>query len=202
MSTTALPPKVESMSESEYISWEDFQDQYLVREDGYKYEWLNGKVEKTPRSMDKRQLIILRNLLIAFKHLENEGKVSGYLVQEADLLFLNHHRRPDICWLTDKQIVSMAQDTDEIPAFVIEVISSNDMINRVVAKMEDYRAAGVQVVWQILPLHQQVHVYTGKNLDVMKVYSGDMTFSAAPVLPDFSISVDELFKKELAKDTE
>ena len=202
MSTTALPPKVESMSESEYISWEDFQDQYLVREDGYKYEWLNGKVEKTPRSMDKRQLIILRNLLIAFKHLENEGKVSGYLVQEADLLFLNHHRRPDICWLTDKQIVSMAQDTDEIPAFVIEVISSNDMINRVVAKMEDYRAAGVQVVWKILPLHQQVHVYTGKNLDVMKVYSGDMTFSAAPVLPDFSISVDELFKKELAKDTE
>jgi len=33
------------------ISWETFQKKYLSKEDKYKYEWLDGIVEKTPRTM-------------------------------------------------------------------------------------------------------------------------------------------------------
>lgn len=40
----------------QHISWPDFQKKYLSREDGYKYEWVNGAVEKTRHSMDKTQL--------------------------------------------------------------------------------------------------------------------------------------------------
>lgn len=40
------------------ISWEDFKRKYLSREDGYKYEWVNGAVEKTKRSMDKTHPVL------------------------------------------------------------------------------------------------------------------------------------------------
>lgn len=38
--TAQNPPKL--------ISWEAFEKKYLSREDRFKYEWVNGTVEKTP----------------------------------------------------------------------------------------------------------------------------------------------------------
>ena len=52
------------------ISWEDFQREYLSREDGYKYEWLNGTIERTPNAMNAAQLYILSNLLNYFMGLK------------------------------------------------------------------------------------------------------------------------------------
>ncbi len=187
-----LPPQ---RSRKNPISWETFQKRYLTREDSYKYEWLNGVVEKTPYTMDKSQLYILRNLLAWFRKLLSKGAVNGELIAEADLFFGDHHRRPDICWLTNEQIDRLADNEYEIPAFVIEVISTKDMMNKVVHKMQDYRAAGVGVVWHILPSHQEVHVYAGDHLDQMTVCSGETVCSAAPVLPDFALPVEAIFWK-------
>lgn len=199
MFTTAIQSESQTMAKAEYISWENFQKEYLVREDGFKYEWLDGKVEKTPRSMDKKQLYILLNLMNYFYSLKFSNNLSSALIPEADLHFLKNHRRPDICWLTDEQIDLLAEDANEVPAFVIEVISTNDMMNRVVAKMQDYRAAGVQVVWHIFPEYQQVHVYSGENLGEMKVCSEEMICTAEPALPEFKIAVKTIFEKAVKK---
>ena len=51
------------------ISWEDFEREYLSREDEFTYEWVDGTIEKTPNSMNKTQLFILRNLQIIFRKL-------------------------------------------------------------------------------------------------------------------------------------
>ncbi len=185
-----------SSRKSKELSWEQFQRKYLPREDTYKYEWLNGVVEKSPYSMDKTQLYILRNLLAWFRKFLLEGKVEGELISEADLFFGSHHRRPDICWLTDQQIDNLAEGEYEVPAFVIEVISSKDMINQVVRKMHDYRSAGVEVVWHILPIYQEVHVYTGDQLDHMNVCSGTTICSAAPALPAFSLPAAAVFERK------
>ncbi|MEM6321733.1 MAG: hypothetical protein AAF960_29000 [Bacteroidota bacterium] len=44
------------------ISWKAFQEKYLSREDEYKYEWVDGCVEKTLRTIDKTQFYIQQNL--------------------------------------------------------------------------------------------------------------------------------------------
>jgi Uma2 family endonuclease len=180
------------------ITWVAFQKKYLDREDGYKYEWVNGLVEKTKRSMDKTQLYILRTLQAYFRQLLNAEKAHGELVSEPDLFFMENHRRPDIAWLTDAQIDRLAYDSRDVPAFIIEVISSNDQINKVQKKMLNYRESGVQVVWHVFPTLGLVHVYSGENLDAMQVRSGDQLCSAAPVLPDFAISVSDILKKPIA----
>lgn len=179
------------------ISWEAFQKKYLTREDGYKYEWVNGEVEKTKRSMDKTQLYILNNLMDFFLNLRLAGKVVGHLIAEPDLFFPDVHRRPDIVWLTKEQMYKMADGTNDIPAFVIEVISTNDQSIRVEKKMNNYRNAGVKVVWQIFPDLQTVHVYAGQHLNSMTVCTGQQICSAAPALPDFAMPVSEIFKKAL-----
>lgn len=177
------------------ISWPEFQRKYLSREDGYKYEWLNGTVEKSKRGMDKTQLYILRTIQNFFYAQKSQGKVDGNLVSEPDLFFLDNHRRPDISWFTDEQIDRLTYDSKDVPAFVIEVISTNDQINRVERKMDDYRAAGVQVVWHVFPLLGKVHVYGGEKLSSMKVVAEEQVCSAAPVLAGFELRVEELLRK-------
>jgi Uma2 family endonuclease len=179
------------------ISWEAFQKKYLTREDGYKYEWVKGEVEKTKRSRDKSQLYILNNLMEFFLHLRLAGKVTGHLVAEPDLFFPDVHRRPDVAWLTTEQMYKMSDGTNDIPAFVIEVISTHDQSIRVEKKMNNYRNAGVQVVWQIFPELKTVHVYSGPRLDSMTVCTGEQICSAASALPDFAMPVSEIFRKAL-----
>ncbi len=196
MSTAALqenPAKrtAKAAGKEKRIPWEKFQEEYLTREDEYKYEWLDGVVEKTKRNMDYSQLSILGNLLDFFFRLKSEGKVDGQLIAEGDMFFLKRHRRPDISYLTQAQMEETKAGGQPMPEFVIEVISNNDMIKKVHEKMEDYRNAGVPVVWHIFPDLKEVHIYHGKE---MKIYKGKEVCSAAPVMPDFEMEVGEVFK--------
>ncbi|MEZ4905807.1 MAG: hypothetical protein R2822_30600 [Spirosomataceae bacterium] len=49
----------------------------------------------------------------------------------------------------------------------------------------------MQVVWPIYPENQVVYVYTSRKS--VKICTDTDICSAAPVLPDFEISVNELF---------
>lgn len=180
------------------IKWLEFEKRYLSREDGYTYEWVEGLVEKSHNSVSPRYLYLQRNLVATFYTLLHSGSVHGGLLAEPDLFFSQEiHRRPDMAWLTNAQIDRLATEgAIEIPAFLIEVISTNDAAQKIVDKMRQYREAGVQVVWLIYPAQQEVHVYAGANLDRMTVCTGEKICSAAPVLPDFAVAVREVFKKE------
>jgi Uma2 family endonuclease len=184
-----------NQTKDEGISWEKFQRKYLTREDGYKYEWLDGVVEKTKRTVDYTQFYIIQNLQEFFYQLKAQGLVDGALITEGDVFFLSKHRRPDIAFFSSAQIEAAADGVRPVPMFVIEIISTHDAVNRVSLKMKDYRAAEVQVVWHILPLTEEIHVFTGGDLRTMTVLSGEMRCSAAPVLPDFILTVDEVLKK-------
>ena len=149
-----------------YISWESFKSKYLSREDGYKYEWLNGVVEKTKRTLNSTEFYIFRNIMATFGELKFSNKINGELISEADVFFLNIHRRPDIAYFDAQQIDDAADGINPTPKFVIELISPKDEINRVNHKMRNYRAANVETVWQIYLNTQEIHVYQGDNLDL------------------------------------
>lgn len=172
------------------ISWETFKKVYLEREDGFKYEWVDGYVEKTSRTMDKKQFFIQWNLSEFLTTLN----VGGLLIAEGDNFFSGQHRRPDIAYYTHEQIRLAQNDAANkvVPQFVIEVISTNDQMNKAVEKMKNYRAAEVPIVWQIFPLQHEIHVYRGKQ---MTVCVGDDICSAEPVIAGFKMTVNEVLKK-------
>ena len=177
------------------LSYARFQKQYLNRDDRFKYEWAKGFVIISPHTMEKYQFFIMRNLRNFFSELIKTNQVTGYLESEFNLFFgVDANRKPDIFYFTEEQADAASLGENPIPEFIIEVISTTDQLNYMVDKMNDYRAAGVKVVWHIFALKNEVHVYTGTNLTSMTVCKGETVCSAAPVLPVFNLSVSDIFK--------
>ncbi|MCB0597548.1 MAG: Uma2 family endonuclease [Lewinellaceae bacterium] len=174
------------------ISWEAFQKKYLSREDNFKYEWVNGAIEKAPRTMDKSQFYIQDNLIEHLYQLKSNHSIEGQFIAEGDTFFAGNHRRPDMAFYTKKEIQQAADGETVVPAFVIEVISSKDQMMLVHKKMHDYREANVAVVWHIFPQLEEVHVYHGLKMEIR--LDNDLC-SAEPALPGFKISVNEVLKR-------
>jgi Uma2 family endonuclease len=142
--------------------------------------------------MDYTQFYILSNLLNKFRSIDADGE----LISEGDVFFVENHRRPDIAYFTTKQIDAAADGVNPNAEFIIEVISNTDAINRVNKKMQNYRAAAVKVVWHIFPQTKEIHIYCGDSLKTVYIKSGDEICSAEPVLPDFKMSVNDVFKRK------
>ena len=175
------------------ITLETFHHLYDNRADDYKYEWCNGIVEKTPRTMNRSQLFIVQNLsrlflqTVAFKNRgELEREVKMFLPKA------NRSRVADLAYLTATQVRETDDIRPGISEFVIEIISKNDKAEDVQEKRDEYFADGVKVVWQIYPRLKLVEVHTSPN-DV-KICRGTAICSAAPVLLDFNIASQDLFK--------
>ena len=174
------------------VSLESFVARYTNREDPYKYEWNNGIVEKKPRTMNRDQLRILQKLMRLFTGTK-AYKAMGELLSEVDMFMtsVNRTRRPDIVFMDGMQMKNAPNGELRVCTFVAEVISKNDQINEVEEKLAEYFDNGVQVVWVIFPKLKQVKVY--HSIRDIQVCLGDDVCSAAPVLPDFSISVNDIF---------
>ena len=172
------------------ISWEDFERKYLNREDRFKYEWVNGVVEKTQRTMNQQQQFIWLNLAKFFYQLKKANPGLGDLIPEVDTFFGENHRRPDIAYFSPEQI-AVFRNSNQVPAFVVEIISNKDQLNAAHEKLADYRNASVTVVWHIFPKLQEIHVYHGKQMRIC--LAGD-TCSAEPVIPGFNLSVMDVFE--------
>ena len=160
--------------------------------DGFKYEWVDGKIEKTTRSMTPDQQYIALNLQDKFIPTKAFQQGDRLVVETDATLSPREVRRPDISLMTRHQIKECASGAAFLPAFAIEIISKNDNINKVREKLEAYFKSGVQVVWHIFPALKKVDVYTSPK-KVVVLAENDLC-SAAPAVPDFEISVNDLFK--------
>jgi len=187
LSTTGTKPATKRL-----VSLESFLLRYSNREDPYKYEWNNGVVEKSLRTMNRDQTKILQQLLRLFAQTAAYANM-GELLCEVDMLMAtkSRTRRADIAYMSSAQIQASANGALTPCAFVVEVISKNDQINGVEKKLVEYFENGIQVVWVILPQLQQVKVYRSIR-DITVCFDEDVC-SAAPVLPDFEIAVNALF---------
>jgi Uma2 family endonuclease len=184
--------KVKS-TKSSYISWASFQNRFLTKEDGFTYEWNNGTVEKTLNSMTISQYFIWINLHNFFTKLVSNRTLEWNLLAEVDILLnSNLHRRPDIGFFTNQQIVDALTNQNQIPAFVAEIISPTDRAEKVKFKVKEYLAAGVEVVWNIYPNAREIEIYTSNGEHF--ICSGTQMCSAESVISGFLISVDDILK--------
>lgn len=172
------------------VSKARFLREYADREDGYKYEWNNGAVEKT-QAMNQQQAEIYFILLTYFQK-GAAAEAGGGLITETDMYTSTVQlRRPDIAFYSGEQRKWMKKGENQIPAWVVEIISSNDQVNLINQKLDEYFQAGVQVVWHIFPESQQVYVYTSP--EQVTICRGKTICSAAPALEDLEVSAEELF---------
>ena len=170
---------------AEFMIWES--------NDGYKYEWNDGELIKFS-GMNRKQVKIYDILNTIFIE-KNYWKVGTFVAEYDVQLSGLQMRRPDIVYLTKAQINEADRGENPIPEFVVEIISENDNINKVLAKIGEYYKAGVKIVWLIFPEEKEVHVYTSRR--EVKICIENDICSASPVLPDFEIGVDKLLDYQL-----
>lgn len=198
MSTTAIRqepvPEKKAVRKKRLISLQTFLADYTNKEDHYKYEWKQGVIEKTLRSMNRDQSII-QAALMAFFYTNPAFSTLGALIVELDMYIphVDRTRRADLAFLNKQQMEDSTKGDFSVAPFVIEVISSNDKFGETETKLNEYFEAGVQVVWQVIPVTETVKVYTSpKNVSIC---SGSDICSAAPVLNDFQLSAHQVFGK-------
>ncbi len=188
-----MPSSATKGRKASYISEETYYKKFRHREDGFKYEWLDGIIEKTPKSMNDRQAHIAHNLNVLFFRLLFADKIQGSFQTEKDTqVKATRIRIPDMCYLNPLQAYEAANGGHPISEFMIEVVSPTDKIYDYASKLEDYKEAGVKVVWLIFPHIEKIYVYEGKT---MTICGGKDICSASPILPDFAIAVEDVFKK-------
>ena len=195
MAATAIQEKAYAptmiVEKQKTVSWRDFEKKYLTREDNFKYEWVNGLIEKTPRTMNRDQSLIIQRLQRLFATTQAYRKMDE-LISELDMFLptAKRSRRADFGYLTAQQVAASVAGDMSPSAFVVEIISKNDQINEVDKKLIEYFDNGVEVVWLIFPTLKKVEVHRSLR-DVSVYFEGDVC-SASPVLPDFEITVNAL----------
>jgi Uma2 family endonuclease len=101
-----------------------------------------------------------------------------------DVAFVRAGRLPD----NIKPILELSPD------LVVEVVSPTDRMSEVLEKVAVYLAAGVLLVWVVLPQQRIIHVYqTNEPTMVRQVHMGD-ELDGGGVLPGFRLPVAEIFE--------
>lgn len=105
-------------------------------------------------------------------------------------------RKADTAFIKTNRLSKQQYDEDGYcdvcPDLVVEVISPNDLAYEVSVKREQWLEAGVQLVWEIDPEAETVHVYKADGS--VTLFRKADTLNAEPVLPGFACPVAELFK--------
>ena len=77
------------------------------------------------------------------------------------------------------------------PNLAVEVLSPSNTRNEMQRKLEDYFAAGVELVWYIDPEERTVEVFT--RVDQKQTLTIADTLTGGAVLPGFEVSIKEIF---------
>lgn len=104
-------------------------------------------------------------------------------------------RSPDAAWLRREVWDALSEDEREgfaavVPDFVVELRSKSDRLDVLLAKMEEYREAGVRLGWLIDPIERRVHVY---RADEESVLEAPESLDGGDVLPNFVLSLVDVW---------
>ena len=173
-----------TMTKDDFLRWES--------DDNYVYEFNNGVLEPTI-SMRQDGILMLKRLTRRFQK-TNAYEQEGELVAEVDVWVAEkQQRRPDVAYYTASQLSLIAIGESVVPSFVVELASESDIELKSLIKRHEYFAAGVQAIWWVYPLYKEVYVYTSPKTVI--ICTDDDVLSAAPALPELTMTVAELFKR-------
>jgi Uma2 family endonuclease len=173
------------------LSLEKFMD--FKAEDGFKYEWNNGFLEAREKMIKPSEFYLVERLQDAFAKTSMGIDKTGRLMSEtACPISEGKYRVPDLAVFSKTQIERAREGELPVPIFIIELVSKSDSLDYYDEKLEEYFSVGVQTVWLVSPSQKKVRVFTSPK--EVKICTDDDVCSAAPALPDFTITPNQLFE--------
>ena len=195
MSTATLPPPVSVHNGVRLLTIADvavLPDQ--LPSGPVKYELHDGRlvVMPPPGGNHSRRQIRFGHYLLA----EGEFKGHGEAFVEVGVIlrrYPDHLLGPDAAFVSAAQLPTLMSPEGyltTIPALVVEVRSKNDWQPEIDAKVGDYLAAGVVLVWVADPDARTVTAYQQNQPPAVFAVTDMLT--ALPVIPGFAVPVADL----------
>ena len=171
-------------------------DDLLAMPDGDKYELVNGiPVEKVMGAESGEVTIAISIVLGAFVRQHKLGHVydgqTGFQCFGHDP---NLVRKPDVSFVATGRLPGDKSPKGHVkiaPDLAVEVVSPNDLYEEVEAKVNEYLAAGVRLVWVVSPGSKTVLIRRPDGTCAALGAVGEL--SGEGVVPGFACKVAELF---------
>jgi Uma2 family endonuclease len=171
-------------------------EEFLEMEDAVSYELVDGQLVE--RNMSTLSCLV--EALTFQKVQSHAGPNSLGPVWTGTMGFAyfpdrpRHVRRPDVSFVKAERMTPELFQTGNLPIapdMAVEVISPNDTAHEIAEKIEEYRLAGVSLIWVIEPELRIVDVYRKNGVNSRLRETDEL--DGEDVLPGFRCRVSELF---------
>ncbi|MGO8815301.1 MAG: Uma2 family endonuclease [Terriglobia bacterium] len=161
-------------------------------EEGGGYELDEGEaVYVSPNSLEQFGIIFrLYSLLSEWARTNNRSLVAADTWIE---LAPGVVRAPDVAYVPRERIANLdpKHALKVVPALAVEVLSTYNIAREMSRKIQQYRDAGVELIWVIDPEKCEVDVYSSLPLKTLR--HGD-SLSDDSILPGFSVPLSVVFE--------
>lgn len=160
------------------------------------YEIVNGQPEEKEMP-GARHGVISASLIVKLGGHVDSGKL-GVICAETNFKIGANERIPDVSFVAADRIP--AEGIPETawpisPDLAVEIISPNDVHDKVSDKVLEYLEAGVRQVWLISPKLRSITIF--RSLTDVQVFTEDRELVSEDLLPGFRCSLKEIFKTSL-----
>ncbi len=171
-------------------------DEFLAMPGSAGYELVHGQLEEIP--MGGQSSWLGGEVHGTFRDYLKVNPLGRVFPQETGIAVWldapNHGRKPDVMFIARGRLPGgklPAGWITVVPDLVVEVLSPNDEAQKLDAKLDDYRRAGIGITWVIYPETRKAYVYE-RGAPIREVDEGG-ALEAPALLPGFSLSLRELF---------
>jgi len=173
------------------LTFEQFDQ--LPAEEGKLFELDEGELRiiSTGRPRHNR---VRDELAYRLRRVVKEGRLGEIFVETEFHLSPDSVRIPDIAFVRAERARQIDPDRpiEGAPALAIEVVSPTDLAGYLARKVDQYLAAGAQVVWVLYPNVKEVH--TRRPGGSSTTLAGADVLDAPDLIPGFSVGARDLFE--------
>lgn len=160
------------------------------------YEVVDGEFVETPAMSAEAHWIAAR-LCFQLTRFVEEHTLGNVLPETLFVLDVDERlkRRPDVAfvsaerWPLDRR-PPREGDWPVVPDLAIEVVSPNDVMTDVLAKVGEYFERGVRQVWVVVPAERQVYVYDSRH--AVRIVAEPAALET-PLVPGWQLPIATLF---------
>ena len=170
-------------------------EEFLAMEDGVAYEMFeDGTLQE--RDMSVKSESVAYAVGSELRQFVTPRQLGVVLGQSGLQIFKDRPRRiprPDTGFISKGRLPGGAGDghLQTVPELLVEVVSKRDEFEAVEAKIEEYLAAGVSVVWLVKPRSKTVDVWRADGS--VTHLKGDDEITGDDFLPGFAVKVSAFF---------
>ncbi len=158
------------------------------------YELVAGQPEEKIMGGARHSGVGVRLTVRLASHVEAH-QLGGVYGPDATFQIGENQRIPDVAFVAAARLPVEGEPEGiwlMAPDLAVEIISPNDLYERVISKVEEYLAAGVRQVWLISPEHKTVTIYDSPTHTTILMDTDDLV--SEELLPGFRCQIADLFR--------